>query len=239
MLTAILPITGAAPRLAGGALLFMLGGCAGDALLLPRDGAPAELRQVSGDDQSAPAGDPVDRPLVVEAVDALNRPVPGAVIVFEFLVPPAGAELTPGSTETNEVGQASAQVVLGTTVGSQPVEARLDDPSRDLSVRFQLTALQPDDEGGGDGDGGDGGGDDDGNGGGGGGGDDDGDGGSGGGGDNGGGGGCGDDGNGGGDDDDDDNEGGGGGGDDDDDDGHDNEGNGNGKDKGHGKGGGD
>jgi hypothetical protein len=199
MLTSLDAIRLAARYLAGGAFITLVAGCASDDLLLPRDGEPAQLRIHSGDKQSAPAGDPVARPLVVETLDGAGRPVPGAVIVFAFVDPPSGAELEPANTETDTAGLASAAVTLGTPVGDQSVEATLDDPARDLTVQFQLTALQP--SGGGGDDGGDEGGD------GGGGGGDEGRGG----GDEGGGGGGDDDGNG--------DDGGNGGGDDPDDDG--------------------
>ena len=170
------------------AFLISTAACGADDLLLPidpNDGVPVELRALSGDGQTAMAGDPVRHPLVVQALDHRGRPVPGAVIIFEFVDPPAGAEIAPPNTETDSTGRASAAVKLGTPVGDQPVEARLADPASDLSVQFLLTALQPNRGGGGDddgdgeggGDGGDGGddGDDEGNGGGGGdgGGDDD------------------------------------------------------------------
>jgi hypothetical protein len=163
MLTTLFPIRLAARHLAGGVLFTLLAGCGSDDLLLPKDGEPAELRAVSGDQQSAPAGDPIDHPLIVEALDRAGRPVPGAVIVFAFLNPPNGAELVPANTETDDAGRASAEVKLGTPAGDQSVEARLDHPASELSVRFRLIALQPnggggDEGGGGDGDGGGGGG---------------------------------------------------------------------------------
>lgn len=156
---------------AASSLLILLAGCGGDDLLLPNDGAPAELRVVSGDRQSAPAGNPVEKPLVVEALDRLDRPVPGAVIVFEFVDPPAGAEIAPATPATDAAGRASAVVKLGIPAGDQRVLARLDDPGSDLSVQFRLTALQPkgpgdSDDGDDDGEGGGGDGDDDGGGGG-------------------------------------------------------------------------
>ena len=157
-LTSVIPIRLAARRLGGSGLITLLAGCAGDGLLLPRDGAPAELRMVSGDQQRALAGDPVEHPLIVEALDGAGRPVPGAVVVFEFVEPPSGAELAPANTETDSAGRASAEVKLGTPAGDQSVTARLDDPASDLSVQFQLTALQPRGGGGDEGGGGDGGG---------------------------------------------------------------------------------
>jgi hypothetical protein len=159
MLSSLTPIRLSARHLAGGVFISLVAGCAGDDLLLPKDGAPAQLRILSGDQQSAPAGDPVEDPLVVETLDGVGRPVPRAVIVFAFVNPPSGAELEPANTETDEAGRASAEVTLGTPAGDQSVEARLDDPASDLKVRFRLTALQP--GGGGGGGGGDGDDDDD------------------------------------------------------------------------------
>jgi len=141
-------------------VLLVLGGCAGDDLLLP-DGVPAQLRVVSGDGQSAQAGDAVRHPLIVEALDRAGRPVPGAAVIFEFVAPVRGAEISAANTQTDLSGRASAEVTLGDAVGDQPVVARLADP--DLQVQFLLTAIQRDRAGGG-------GNDDDGNGGGGGGG---------------------------------------------------------------------
>ena len=141
-------------------VLLVLGGCAGDDLLLP-DGVPTQLRVVSGDGQSALAGDAVRHPLIVEALDRAGRPVPGATVIFEFVSPAPGAEISAANTQTDLSGRASAEVTLGDAVGDQPVVARLADP--DLQVEFLLTAIQRDGGGGG-------GNDDDGNGGGGGGG---------------------------------------------------------------------
>ena len=140
--------------------LLLLAGCAGDDLLLPAS-APSELRAVSGDGQTARAGDPVRHPLVVEALDRARRPVAGATILFEFVDPPAGAEIAPVNAETDVDGRAAAEVTLGAVVGDQPVEARLGDSASDLRVQFSLTALRPD-RGGGGGGGGDGGDDDEG-----------------------------------------------------------------------------
>jgi hypothetical protein len=138
------------------AFLVPAAACGGGDLFIPgdpNDGVPVELRALSGNGQTAVAGDPVRHPLVVQALDHKDRPVPGAVIVFEFVDPPAGAEIAPPNTETDSTGRASAAVTLGTPAGDQPVEARLADPEADLSVQFHLTALQPNRGGGGDDDG--------------------------------------------------------------------------------------
>lgn len=160
MATSVPPIRPTLRRLVGLGALLLLPGCGGDDLLLPDDGAPAELRVVSGDEQRAPAGAPVGEPLVVQALDATGRPVSGAVVVFAFVDPPSGAAIAPPTPATGADGRASVEVTLGTPAGDQSVQARLDHPGGDLSVRFRLTALQPKGGGGddGEGDGGSGGG---------------------------------------------------------------------------------
>lgn len=149
MLFSLIGVRVGARQLAGGTLPLLLAGCGGADLLLPGDGVPAQLRAVSGDGQTAIAGTPVRNPLVVEALDASGVPVPGAVIVFRFVDPPRGADIAPPTPATDDAGRAAVEVTLGTAAGDQPVEARLADPERDLSVRFSLTAIQPNDGGGG------------------------------------------------------------------------------------------
>ncbi|HVK00069.1 MAG TPA: hypothetical protein VM365_04360, partial [Gemmatimonadales bacterium] len=124
----------------GTILLPGLVGCAGGDLLLPDDRAPVQLRAVSGGGQSAVAGTTIRHPLVVEALDRAGRPVEGAVIVFQFVDPPNGALIAPAAPETDPEGRAAVEVTLGRPAGDQPVDARLDDPDRELRVRFLLTA---------------------------------------------------------------------------------------------------
>jgi hypothetical protein len=92
------------------------------------------------------------------------------VVVFEFVDRPNGAAIAPPISQTDTNGLAAVEVTLGSPAGAQPVDARLDDPARDLSVRFLLTAIRsnpggggdddPPDDGGGGGGAGGGGGDD-------------------------------------------------------------------------------
>ena len=146
--------------LISGFVLLALSACSGDELVLP-DGAPAQIRAVSGDGQTAQVGDPLRHPLVVEVLDRAGRPLPGTAVAFEFADPAQGAEISAPATETDASGRASAQVTLGNTVGDQPVIASLAEPGTDLRVQFLLTALQRNDPGGGgNGGGGNGGGDD-------------------------------------------------------------------------------
>jgi hypothetical protein len=167
-------------------LPLVLTACSDGDLVVPDDRAPVQLRAISGNGQSAVAGSPVPHPLVVKALDRADRPVEGAVILFRFAGRPDGAAIAPSAPETDPDGLASVEVTLGRPAGDQPVDAWLDAPQGDVSVRFLLTAI-PSNSGGGpddddddppteDGGGGGGGGDTGGNGGdGGGGGDDDGD----------------------------------------------------------------
>jgi hypothetical protein len=141
----------------GGLAFFSSLGCGGGDLLLPSSGAPAELRLVSGDLQQAQTGTTLPDPLVVEALDDRGRPVAGSRILFRFEVDRAGAEVSPDTAQTNESGQAAAQVRLGGEPGGHPVEAMVVDGPTGLRVRFLLTAVAPTPGGGGgDGDGGDG-----------------------------------------------------------------------------------
>jgi hypothetical protein len=133
-------------------ILLPIAACGGDDLFLPDapdDRTPVQLRAYSGGGQSALVGSPVPYPLVVEALDGKGRPVQGAVVVFEFVDPPNGAAIAPPATQTGANGLAAAVVTLGTPAGEQPVDARLDDPARDLSVRFLLTAIRSNSGGGG------------------------------------------------------------------------------------------
>jgi hypothetical protein len=131
-------------------LPLALAACSDGDLFIPDDRAPVQLRAVSGNGQSAVAGSPVPHPLVAEALDRAGRPVEGAVIVFQFVGQPDGAAIAPSASETDPDGLASVEVTLGRPVGDQPVDARLDDPERDVRVRFLLTAIRSNSGGGDD-----------------------------------------------------------------------------------------
>jgi hypothetical protein len=135
-------------------LPLVLAACSDGDLFIPDDRAPVQLRAVSGDGQSAVAGTAVPHPLVVEALDRANRPVEGAVILFQFVGQPDGAAIAPSAPETNPDGLASVEATLGRPAGDQPVDAWLDDPERDVRVRFLLTAILSNSGGGGGGGGG-------------------------------------------------------------------------------------
>jgi hypothetical protein len=138
--------------------MLLAPGCGAGDLTLPSESTPATLRIVGGNGQSALEGALVDDPLVVEVKDGLDRPVSGAQVEFRFVVELPGAEVTPGSAPTDELGQAAVQARLGQQEGQQPVEAIVVVPGEDLRVHFDLTALARDGGGGPPGSGGGGGG---------------------------------------------------------------------------------
>jgi hypothetical protein len=149
MLVSLLLARAGARRLGTRTILpIALAACSDGDLFIPDDRAPVQLRAVSGNGQSAVAGSPVPHPLVVEALDRAGRPVEGAVVLFQFVGRPDGAAIAPSASETDPDGLASVEVTLGRPAGDQPVDARLDDPERDVRVRFLLTAI-PSNSGGG------------------------------------------------------------------------------------------
>ena len=121
-----------------------LAGCSAGDLSLPSDSNPVHMVAVSGDGQEATAGSLLPRPLVVQLTDAAERPVPGASLVFSFQGDVPDAEIDPALVQTDSTGRASAQARLGSTIGTQIVEARLDGTMRpDLRAVFGMTAIEP------------------------------------------------------------------------------------------------
>jgi hypothetical protein len=114
------------------------------------------LLVVSGDSQEARVGRRLSRPLVVRVTDASARGVAGVPVAFGFKEAVPDAEVDPMIETTDEGGEASAQVTLGSMAGPHTVEARVAQPS--LLATFGVTAVA---QGGGGGGGDGGGGDDD------------------------------------------------------------------------------
>ena len=121
----------------------LLLGCSGGDLTLPGSAPePTSLVVLSGDDQRAQAGEFLDQPLVVRALDAAFQPVPGATVRFEPLGDLPGAEIQPATALTDEEGRATAIVRLAPVAGEQVIVARVIGAiSPDLSARFEATAL--------------------------------------------------------------------------------------------------
>jgi VCBS repeat-containing protein len=113
----------------------------GDGLGLPEDFKPAVIAIVSGNEQSAPAGVALSKPLVVRVMDASQRPVEGQGV--EFTIDAGGGQVTPADVVTGSDGTASANWTLGALAGQQIVKAKVigDGLPASLLVNFSATAL--------------------------------------------------------------------------------------------------
>jgi Bacterial Ig-like domain (group 3)/Bacterial Ig-like domain (group 1) len=78
------------------------------------------LAMVSGDNQSAPAGQALAEPLVVEVTDQFGNPIPGMSIHW---LAEGGGSVSASETQTDEAGRASVERTLGSTVGTQEATA--------------------------------------------------------------------------------------------------------------------
>jgi hypothetical protein len=116
----------------------LLSQCGGSDIVLPSEGAPAEITMVGGDNQPGSAGAPLGLPLIVQVLDRSGDPVAGQRVAFSLDQESQEAQVTPEDT-TDAEGQASAEWVLGATVGLQFVTARVVD-NEDLQVTFRATA---------------------------------------------------------------------------------------------------
>ena len=104
------------------ALTIALGvaACRGDAPTAT--GRPVVLERVSGDGQSAPPGESLERPLVARLVDGEGRPVRRAEVRWSS----TAGEVTPAVSATDGNGQARAVWKLGTEPGPQHATATAD-----------------------------------------------------------------------------------------------------------------
>jgi hypothetical protein len=76
-------------------------------------GRPASLVRISGDGQSAPPGEALERPLVARLVDADGRPVRRVDVKW------SAGDVTPANSATDANGEAKAVWKLGTEPGPQ------------------------------------------------------------------------------------------------------------------------
>ena len=101
--------------------------CSGDGGTEPPP-TPTALVRVSGDGQTADAGQPVANPLVVRVNDAQGRGVAGVAVAFS--VTQGGGAVGAGSVTTGADGQASTSWTVGTTAGSaQQARAQVSSPA--------------------------------------------------------------------------------------------------------------
>lgn len=97
----------------------------------------ATLLKESGDGQTAAPGAALAAPLVVEVINASGLPVSGATVSFS--VTSGGGSLSTGSVTTGSNGQASVTLTLGSTVGTNTVQATASGYG---SVSFSADGLQ-------------------------------------------------------------------------------------------------
>jgi Bacterial Ig-like domain (group 1) len=99
--------------------------CGGSDLLLPSDTGPGGITLVRGDGQSGPAGAELGDALVVKVVDRRGEPLSDQRVVFRLGTDVPGARVSPDTAQTNGDGLAETRWVLGSTVGTQTVIARV------------------------------------------------------------------------------------------------------------------
>jgi Big-like domain-containing protein len=129
--------------LLGSGLALALAGCGAADLNLPSDGRPVALRAVSGGGQEATVGSRLPAPLIVGVRDGAGKPVPQVQLVFRFQNEFPDAEIHPSQVRTDGTGQASVEVTLGSTAGSQTVEATMaEDVAPNARALFGVTALE-------------------------------------------------------------------------------------------------
>ena len=94
---------------------------------------------VSGNSQSAAAGQPFVGPLLITALDAASNPVSGALVFFQGPSTGAGAILSSSSCTTNATGNCYVIPTANSLAGTYTVESG----SASASVNFTLTNTAP------------------------------------------------------------------------------------------------
>jgi hypothetical protein len=97
-------------------------------------GTPNEIRIVSGNGQSGPAGQRLGSDLVVVVLDERDNPIAGATVAWQ--VRSGGGSVDPATSTTDASGRASARWTLGTAPGNNTLEASVSGAG---SVTFQAT----------------------------------------------------------------------------------------------------
>ncbi len=115
----------------------------------------AQIRKVSGDNQTAVINQPFPAPLVVQLLDAQNQPVPNAVVGFAvssgnatLSAPTATTDAQGNAQVTARAGASAGPIVITATFGSLPsvsfnLTARLPGPSLSLGAFVNGASGQP------------------------------------------------------------------------------------------------
>jgi alpha-tubulin suppressor-like RCC1 family protein len=98
----------------------------------------ANLRLVSGDQQSGPLAAALGLPIVVRVVDAGGQPVSGATVTFS--VRAGGGSVNPAANVSGADGTVTANWTMGTTLGANKVVALLTNQFLLDSATFTATA---------------------------------------------------------------------------------------------------
>jgi hypothetical protein len=86
-------------------------------------GSGARIDMVSGDDQTAPVGTPLDDSLVVRVIDPFGNPLDGVTVEWDA----DGGSVDPASVTTGADGRAATYRILGSSTGSQTTRASSGD----------------------------------------------------------------------------------------------------------------
>lgn len=117
-------------------LTFLVAGCS-DGLTLPDQSEPAHIEIVSGTNQAGSLGTMLAEPLVVRVTDSERRPVPERKVAFTLVG--SDGEVSPDTALTDADGRATVRWVLGNSVGTQRLDARVIGPAP-LTVSFVASA---------------------------------------------------------------------------------------------------
>jgi adhesin/invasin len=118
-------------------VLLALGACGGGDLTLPSEGQPAQIKALSGDDQTGTILEPAHDSLVVRVTDPFGSPVAGVEIAWTAA---GGGEARPASVVTGADGRAATQRVLGDQPGEYGTTAATA-MLPDAVVSFTTTAV--------------------------------------------------------------------------------------------------
>lgn len=86
----------------------------------PTVNGPAHVAAVSGSNQTADLSSPLSEPLVAQVLDAGNRPVRGATVIWSTS---SGGSFSADTTTTDSLGQTSVTWTLGATPGAEGATA--------------------------------------------------------------------------------------------------------------------
>lgn len=113
-------------------------GCGSDILLPdpPGGGENVALAKVAGDSQTGTVGERLAGPLVVQVLTPRDLPAQGRLVAFTS----SAGEVSPDTATTNDDGEASAQLVLGSQPGTHTITARVADVEGESQV-MEFTAL--------------------------------------------------------------------------------------------------